>query len=255
MHTVPTPPQRAPIAVRHFPVMSDAWRAAPSGELDIIVPAGRSDAVIISLEREFFRRRAREETGAEAPPLAERWSAGDPLLLGIASVLGADLRAGRSPSEGVLEAFALCIAMYLARHPGRGVRLPRQSGLVHRKLEQVRSFIEEHLAEPLLVERLAAVVHLSPFHFARLFKLATGTPPHAFITAMRVDRAKELLRARHLPLVEIAAEVGFQTQGHFTEVFHRLAGTTPRRFRLASAAEASSEGDGRNREELRAADR
>src|SRR5687767_12153729 len=255
MHTVPTPPQRAPIAVRHFSVMSDAWRAAPSGELDIIVPAGRSDAVIISLAREFFRRRAREETGGEAPPLAERWSAADPLFLGIASVLGADLRAGRSPSEGVLEAFALCIAMHLARHPGRGVRLRRQSGLAHRKLEQVRSFIEAHLAEPLLVERLAAVVHLSPFHFARLFKLATGTSPHAFITARRVERAKELLRARHLPLVEIAAEVGFQTQGHFTEVFHRIAGTTPRRFRLASVAEASPEAEGRNREERRAADR
>ena len=64
-----------------------------------------------------------------------------------------------------------------------------------------------------------------------------------------------LLRARHLPLVAVAAEVGFQTQGHFTEVFHRVAGTTPRRFRLASAAEASLEDEGRNREELRAADR
>jgi AraC family transcriptional regulator len=131
----------------------------------------------------------------------------------------------------------------------------RQSGLAHRKLERVRSFIAEHRAERLLVERLAAVVRLSPFHFARLFKLATGASPHAFITARRVDRAKELLRARHLPLVEIAAEVGFQTQGHFTEVFHRFAGMTPRRFRLASAVEASVEGEGGNREELRAADR
>jgi AraC family transcriptional regulator len=255
MHTLPTLPQRAPIAVRHFPVMTDAWDAASSGEFDIIVPAGRSDAVVISLEREFFLRRAREETGGEAPPLAERSSTVDPLLLGIASVLGADLRAGRSPSEGVLEAFALCIATHLSRHPGGGMRMRRQSGLAHRKLEQVRSFIEQHLAEPLLVERLAAVVYLSPFHFARLFKLTTGTSPHAFITARRVERAKELLRARRLPLVEIAAEVGFQTQGHFTEVFHRFAGTTPRRFRLASGLDAGPEGEGRNREEPRAADR
>ena len=227
--------ERAPIAVRHFPVMSDAWRAAPSGESDIILPAGRSDAVSISLQREFFGRRAREETGAEPPQLAERWSSADPLLLGIASVLGAEFRAGRAPSEGSLEAFALCIATHLARHPAGGVRLRRQSGLAPRKLERVREFIEQHLAEPLLVEQLAAVVHLSPFHFARLFKLATGVSPHAFITLRRVERAKELLRARDLALVEIAAEVGFQTQGHFTEVFHRIAGMTPRRFRLANA--------------------
>jgi AraC family transcriptional regulator len=161
----------------------------------------------------------------------------------MAFVLGADLRAGRPPSHGVLDAFARCIATHLARHPAGGDRARRQSGLAPRKLEKVRAFIEEHLAEPLLVDQLAAVVHLSPFHFARLFKLATGTPPHAFITSRRVERAKELLRGPSLALVEIAAEVGFQTQGHFTEVFHRVAGVTPRRFRLAHEPLAQDNGE------------
>jgi AraC family transcriptional regulator len=252
MHTPPADPPRAPIAVRHFPLMSDAWHAAPSGELDIIAPAGTSDAVVISLQRQFFQRRAREETGGEPPQLVERWSTADPLVLGIASVLGADFRAGRAPTEGVLEAFANCLARHLARHPASGIRLRRQNGLAQRKLEHVRSFIEEHLAEPLFVEQLAAVVHLSAFHFARLFKISTGSPPHAFITASRMERAKELLRTRNLPLVEIAAQVGFQTQGHFTEVFHRMVGVTPRRFRLANAV---VEGVRKNREEAQAVHR
>src|SRR6202022_3328815 len=61
---------------------------------------------------------------------------------------------------------------------------------------------------------------------------ATGMPPHLYITMERMKRAKVLLRGSELALVDIAANVGFQTQGHFTAVFHRYAGVTPRIFRL-----------------------
>jgi AraC family transcriptional regulator len=193
--------------------------------------------VIISLERDFFRHRAAEELGGEPALPGERWSTADPLLLGVAAALAGDFRGGRIPSQALLESLAVSIALHLARSPrGDATRGPAASGLAPRKLEKVRGFIEQHLAEPLLVQQLAAVVHISPFHFARLFKLATGISPHAYVTGRRVERAKELLRAGELALVEVAAAVGFQTQGHFTEVFHRLAGATPRRFRLANCS-------------------
>jgi AraC family transcriptional regulator len=201
--------------------------------------------VLISLRREFFRQKAAEELGGDAPALADRWSTADLLMLGIGSALGSDFRAQRSPSQALLESFAVSIAIHLARNPRGCSGASRASaGLAPRKLEQVRTFVEQHLAESLLVEQLAAVVHMSPFHFARLFKLATGTSPHAYVTSQRVERAKELLRAGNMPLVEVAACVGFQTQGHFTEVFHRLAGITPRRFRVL--AQSPVTGNGRN---------
>jgi transcriptional regulator GlxA family with amidase domain len=105
-------------------------------------------------------------------------------------------------------------------------------GLPPSKLERVQEYIDVHLAETVRVAELAGVVHMSAFHFTRLFKQATGRSPHAYLTVLRVERAKELLRDEGLALVHIAAAVGFQTQGHFTEVFHRLAGVTPRRYRL-----------------------
>jgi AraC family transcriptional regulator len=114
------------------------------------------------------------------------------------------------------------------------------TGLAPTKLARVLSFIDEHLGEPLPIVRLASVVCMSPFHFARLFKRATGQPPHGYLTARRVERAKELLRNDGLPLVHIAFSVGFQTQGHFTEVFHRYAGLTPRRFRLSATRPAAA---------------
>jgi AraC-like DNA-binding protein len=73
---------------------------------------------------------------------------------------------------------------------------------------------------------------MSPFHFARMFKKATGKPPHVYITAHRMEHAKHLLSDSELPLVDVAASVGFQTQGHFTGVFRKYCGVTPRVFRL-----------------------
>ena len=111
---------------------------------------------------------------------------------------------------------------------------PGGAGLLSRKVERVRAFIDAHLAEPVRVGQLADTVHMSPFHFARMFKRATGESPHASLTRRRMERAKVLLSHSAMPLVEVAAAVGFQTQGHFTEVFRRHVGLTPRRYRLSA---------------------
>jgi transcriptional regulator GlxA family with amidase domain len=114
---------------------------------------------------------------------------------------------------------------------------PIRRGLAPHKLQKVLSYIEEKLAEPVGVRELASQVHMSPFHFARRFKQAVGTPPHGYITQVRIERAKRLLSGTNLPLIEVATRVGYRTQAHFTGVFHRYVGTTPRAYRLASRKE------------------
>ena len=119
------------------------------------------------------------------------------------------------------------------------LRLPRQrprAGLAPHKLSSVLAHIDAHMAESVTVRRLADAVHTSPFHFARMFKVAVGCPPHLYVTLLRMERAKELLVNSALPLVEIAACVGYQTQAHFTGVFHKHVGSTPRTYRLATIA-------------------
>jgi AraC family transcriptional regulator len=73
---------------------------------------------------------------------------------------------------------------------------------------------------------------MSPYHFARMFKQATGQPPHLYVVMQRVSHAKGLLQDTELPLLEVAELAGFRTQGHFTGVFRRYTGQTPRAFRL-----------------------
>ena len=148
-----------------------------------------------------------------------------------------------SATEDVFEPRARLCAQQIADKLGLGperdaaadvvkARLPRH------KLERVNAFIDANLSRRLHVGDLAAVAYLSPFHFTRLLKQATGLSPHAYLTFHRIERAKRMLAESGLALVEVAARVGFQTQGHFTEVFRRHAGTTPRRFRVRREAGA-----------------
>jgi AraC family transcriptional regulator len=116
---------------------------------------------------------------------------------------------------------------------------PRAALAPHR-VSAVVSFVEEHLQEPIGVHRLAAVINLSPFHFARMFKAAVGCPPHVYITNARMERAKGLLTVSNMSLREIATTVGYQTQAHFTGVFHKHVGTTPRMYRVKSREAAAA---------------
>src|SRR5262249_48428312 len=113
---------------------------------------------------------------------------------------------------------------------GEPMRKPR--GLSARRLKAVLRYIREHLHAALTLRDLAAVAHLSPYHFARRFKESTGLPPHQYIIARRIERAKQLLRGEDdLSLAQVAARTGFWDQGHFTRHFKRLVGVTPKRFR------------------------
>jgi AraC family transcriptional regulator len=77
----------------------------------------------------------------------------------------------------------------------------------------------------------AAVVQLSVYHFARQFKAATGLPPHQYVIARRVERAKQLLQAgTDLSLADVALRAGFSDQSQFSHHFKRLVGVTPGRF-------------------------
>jgi AraC family transcriptional regulator len=81
----------------------------------------------------------------------------------------------------------------------------------------VVAYIEGHLDAGLTLEQMAAAAHLSAYHFARQFKVATGAPPHQYVIARRVERAKELLQGGgDLSQAEVAAHAGCSDQSQFS---------------------------------------
>src|ERR1700682_378545 len=91
--------------------------------------------------------------------------------------------------------------------------------------------IEMTCHQPIRLADLAAHAGLSPFHFLRLFRRATGTTPHQYVVGARLRRAARLLVDTARPVTDIAYEVGFEDLSNFVRTFHRAVGCSPRTFR------------------------
>jgi AraC family transcriptional regulator len=94
----------------------------------------------------------------------------------------------------------------------------------------VLAFIDANLGRELSLEELAREACLSPFHFARSFKAATGLPPHRYVLQRRHAHAKALLAGRTLSLAEVALACGFSSQAHFSTSFKQATGVAPSLF-------------------------
>jgi AraC family transcriptional regulator len=196
-----------------------------------------ADTLVMRIAFEFFDAQVSTgSTGAMTDRLTPRYAALDPLIRGLARELQDDLEHGRQPEDAYLNAIAEVIAVHLARHYAVSASTRVATGLAEHKLRSVQTFLREHISKTVHVDELAAVVHMSPFHFARMFKQTTGQTPHLYVVMQRLETAKALLRTSDEPLIEVAAQAGFRTQGHFTGVFHRYTGVTPHVFRIRSRA-------------------
>jgi AraC family transcriptional regulator len=112
------------------------------------------------------------------------------------------------------------------------------------RVRRVTEYIEQNLDKQLRLAELAALVCMSPFHFARLFKGSTGEPPHRFVIQQRIARAGAFLAQPELSIAEISRRVGFRTPSHFTTVFRRISGVTPSGYRTEHVREERPRGGG-----------
>lgn len=103
------------------------------------------------------------------------------------------------------------------------------------RLKRVIDFIEANLAEPLTLELLAHVAGLSVFHFARVFRKATGYSPYRYVSERRLLRAQRLLMAHDMAVQDIALACGFPRHANFSAAFARARGMSPSRYRAAFA--------------------
>jgi AraC family transcriptional regulator len=115
-----------------------------------------------------------------------------------------------------------------------GLRL--RGGLAPAQRRRIREFIQANLAAPLSLGQLASQCALSEYHFARMFQLSFGLPPHRYVLAQRLRHAQQLLRHSQLPLGEVALACGFASASHFSNRFRQALGATPGQYRQALAS-------------------
>lgn len=126
----------------------------------------------------------------------------------------------------------LFLTSVLSTLPGPALRIASNGGLSDKSLSLLFDVIEASLSEDISLVELARVVELTPHHFARTFKKATGFTPHQYVLERRVARAREMLVQPDNSLADVAYATGFSSQAHMTDVFRKRLGITPGAYRL-----------------------
>jgi AraC family transcriptional regulator len=158
----------------------------------------------------------------------------DDLILQIGHSVLAELTAETAAGRMYVETAALMLAArLLQKHCDSGTSAPTESfthGLDQIRLRRVLDYIAINLEDDITLQDLAAVAGYSPFHFSRMFALATGAPPHRYISRIRLEKSMVELTERKLSLTEIALNAHFSSQTSFARAFHRATGMTPKEY-------------------------
>ncbi len=108
---------------------------------------------------------------------------------------------------------------------------PASATIDDQRLNRVIDYIHDRLADDLSLEDLAGIAAMSPFHFSRAFKAATGQSPLQYLIGCRMDRAKVLLKTTKLNVAEIAYRTGYEDAGRFSQHFKKRVGVRPSAYR------------------------
>ncbi|MBU4192847.1 MAG: AraC family transcriptional regulator [Pseudodesulfovibrio sp.] len=153
----------------------------------------------------------------------------DPVL---AAAISRTHRLLESPDTSTLEKETRLMAMlagWISRWAEERGRLAGP-GREHRAVARAREIIQAGYGGDLSLAGLAREAGLSPFHLVRVFERETGVTPHAYLTQVRVQRARQRLAGAER-IADIAVECGFADQAHLTRLFKRQTGMTPGNFR------------------------
>lgn len=204
------------------PVPKNCQRCVMSGQSQLNVMNSRSQVVLS----------ARRSLGASSERITVRSSRVedaakvdvDRLLEDVRLALDSDL-------DSATQAAGRLVAVLASKlhQDARPLQAPR--GLLPWQERKIRAFIEDRIADRLLVDDMARVVSLSVSYFSRSFKQSFGLSPHAYVVRTRVARAQTLMRTTRESLPQIAFACGLLDQAHLCRRFRQVAGMTPAAWR------------------------
>ncbi|TWB98443.1 AraC family transcriptional regulator [Bradyrhizobium macuxiense] len=198
----------------------------------------------------FLPGRSFEETLLRDLDIDPKWVelryeaiAQDTFINQIAGQILQELNHESSSGRLLMETLGVALSAYLVhKYSAAEIRQPparnTDKPLDTRRLARVVEFIRSNLDAELTVTQMASVACMSAAHFARSFRLATGSPPHEFVSLQRLALAKMRLLSEGSQISEIALAAGFSSQANFTRAFRKALGVTPAQFRAQKARPA-----------------
>jgi AraC family transcriptional regulator len=153
----------------------------------------------------------------------------DDRLVALVSELALEKASGSPNGRLYAQGLSLALVGWLRARYGVGPHLPIARGqkLSQRRAARVLEYIDAGLGDALSVAELAEVAGLSTAHFSRLFRATFEKSPHKFVLERRIRAAEKLLSSEQQTIAQVAYQLGFASQAHFTQAFRRLTGRTP----------------------------
>ena len=210
----------------------------PAGERVTRVLKGRPDILVVHLPVRLIQEVGSQVWNVDPAKVALQQCLAEPN--DRVSQIGRTLQAeAEHPTDGsgfMTELLGRALALNLLRDHSslsKAVEAKPQE-MAPGRLSRVLRHMEEHLAESMSLEYLAALSGLSPTHFARSFRNSTGQSPHRYLTALRVEHARKMLESTSNTVLEIGLTCGFNQSNHFSYTFRKHTGLSPRAWRTES---------------------
>lgn len=208
----------------------------------IVTPAGvssgwrwhvKSKCIIITLDPAKFERFAQTELGIllstqqlkDLPQFLDEdiTQSGIQLLEALQSKMG---------SQVMFESFArVFLTKLILKYGLQAEEYNFSKSFTAGQYKQVLNYIAINYGDNILIEDMAAQADLSTSHFSRLFKQTIGQSPYQFLMFYRIEQAKKMLDNPNALMIDIAMDCGFSDQAHFSRVFRKIEGITPKQYR------------------------
>jgi AraC family transcriptional regulator len=214
----------------------------PPGTRDRLRWEGPSERLVVSLDANYMRTVVEETEFSANPEFYARWHLRDVALQLILADIGRECSSGWSLGCLYSDLLSLKLAIVLLRnYASMPLTLPLlRGGLPSNTLRMCLEYITANLHREIRLAEVAGIASLSQFHFARLFRGATGQSPHQYHLDQRISRAKCLLRTTGDRIEEIGAAVGFARATSFSRTFTSREGISPRLWRDHFAHQSKS---------------
>ncbi|GGY91634.1 helix-turn-helix domain-containing protein [Novosphingobium colocasiae] len=218
--------------------MRDGWSETASlPGCATIVPAGQPTGWLVDGELDVVTLSVASEELQRAPIHDQfkrmRFAFSDPLGVALTRQVLGELYTPQTPARDVyVGALVDALKAHMLRGPASATAadIPTAAFSSHR-IHTIMNAILDRPEDSHNLEALAERAGLTPTHFCRVFKRATGVSPHQYVMRARLDRARLMLEQSDTPMARIADALGFTSQSHFTRAFRQFAGETPSDFR------------------------
>jgi len=171
--------------------------------------------------------------GAGSVELLDEFGTRDAHIENVAKALLAEATTSGFAGPLYVESLANQLVVHLLRHHSSAGRVAEDAtaALPRYKLRRATEYIDDNLRESLSLKDIAHTVSMSSYHFAHVFKRTVGVAPHHYVIERRIEKAKSLLRDTAWSVTQIAQHVGYTNPSHFSTVFQRFTGHSPRAYR------------------------